>query len=1057
MRRFAAIFVAASVLVCRTSFSAGAESTAPPDGLRSNTPQVHAITGARLVVAPGKVIEKGTLVVRDGVIAAVGADVEAPADARRWDAAGKTVYAGLIDAYGELPESAATSAPSTAAYWNANIVPQFRADSVYRADAETNKKLRSQGVVVRLVAPASGIIKGTSALVTTGDDEPSRAITQAPVALHAKLTTRMSRERSGYPTSPMGALALVRQALYDAQWYRKAWEVYRARDRVARPERNEALEVLQSYVGDGLPMMIDAPDEQYFLRANQVASEFGVNLIVRGSGHEYRRLEAIHATGRAVIVPVDFPKAPDVRTAEAAATASLESLLHWDLAPENPGRLEKARVRFAFTSHGLKDKGTLLAQVRKAVHRALSVEGALAALTTTPAEMLGVSQRLGTLEVGYAANFVVTDGDLFAERTKVLETWVDGRRYEVVAAPVADVRGTWNVQLASVEGERQESIALVIKLEGEPAKLSGKVSKAEKETKLSSATLDDARLACAFKAGPLEWTDGVVQLSMTVAQGDEGSLTAIGEAITPDGRNWRLTATRTTVGTGDTPRADTQPPASDALAKPVAPESTADPMAPTGDAKKEEAKPEPPKTALFDVSFPLGAFGVTSTPEQPKALVFRGATVWTSGPAGLLEGASVLVESGKIAAVGTDLTVPEGAVVVECGGKHITPGLIDCHSHIATDGGVNESGQAITAEVRIGDFIDSTDVNIYRQIAGGLTTSNILHGSANPIGGQNQVIKLRWGQLPEEMKFAEAPPGIKFALGENVKQSNWGDRFTTRYPQTRMGVEQLVRDEFRAALDYRQARDHWQTYQAGLPPRVDLELEAVAEILEAKRLIHCHSYRQDEILALMRTCEEFGVRIGTFQHILEGYKVADVMARHGVGASSFSDWWAYKFEVYDAIPYNGALLHEAGVVVSFNSDDAELARRMNLEAAKAVKYGGVPPAEALKFVTLNPARQLGIDGRVGSLEPRKDADVIVWSGSPLSSYSHCEQTWIDGRKYFDRQQDLSRRQEEARMRQSLVQRILTTEADMESPGDEKPPERTLWPRVDLFCAHGDEE
>ena len=452
------------------------------------------------------------------------------------------------------------------------------------------------------------------------------------------------------------------------------------------------------------------------------------------------------------------------------------------------------------------------------------------------------------------------------------------------------------------------------------------------------------------------------------------------------------------------------------------------------------------------MNYPLGAWGLSAAPEQPKLVLFQHATIWTCGPQGILEDASVLVEAGQIQAVGKEITAPEGAVLVDLTGKHLTPGIIDCHSHIATDGGVNESGQAITAEVRIGDFIDCNDTNIYRQLAGGVTSSNILHGSANPIGGQNQVIKLRWGQLPEEMKFAEAPQGIKFALGENVKQANWGERYTSRYPQTRMGVEQIIRDEFLAAKEYRRRWDEWRRAPAGLPPRTDLELEAVAEILAGKRWVHCHSYRQDEILALMRTCAEFGVQIATLQHILEGYKVADVMAEYKIGGSSFSDWWAYKFEVWDAIPYNGAIMHNAGVVVSFNSDDAELARRLNLEAAKAVKYGGISPEEALKFVTLNPAKQLRIDRWVGSIEAEKHADLVIWSGSPLSNYSHCEASWIDGRKYFDRQTDLARRSEVEKMRAALVQRVIESGEDpagLDTPASD----REMWPREDLFCPH----
>jgi N-acetylglucosamine-6-phosphate deacetylase len=335
-----------------------------------------------------------------------------------------------------------------------------------------------------------------------------------------------------------------------------------------------------------------------------------------------------------------------------------------------------------------------------------------------------------------------------------------------------------------------------------------------------------------------------------------------------------------------------------------------------------------------------------------------------------------------------------------------------------------------------------------------VTSSNILHGSANPIGGQDQVLKFRWGSTdPEELKFENAPQGIKFALGENVKQSNWGESANGRYPQTRMGVEQIVRDEFNAARDYKAKWEQWNAKHEGIPPRKDLELDAISEILDGKRLIHCHSYRQDEILALLRTCEDFGVRIATLQHILEGYKIADAMAKHGAMASTFSDWWAYKFEVYDAIPYNGALMHDVGLVVSFNSDDAEMARRLNLEAGKAVKYGGVSPEEALKFVTINPARQLHIDNRVGSLEVGKDADLVVWSGSPLSTLGHVEQTWIDGRKYFDREEDAKMRKENRAMRQALVQRILASGESPAGPDENAETQRVLWPDEDEFCGH----
>jgi imidazolonepropionase-like amidohydrolase len=449
-----------------------------------------------------------------------------------------------------------------------------------------------------------------------------------------------------------------------------------------------------------------------------------------------------------------------------------------------------------------------------------------------------------------------------------------------------------------------------------------------------------------------------------------------------------------------------------------------------------EKKPEPFTALPLEINYPNVSYGRPKLPEQPEAIFVKGATIWTMGPQGKLENADIIIQKGKILQVGKNLTAPKGAKEIDAKGKHLTPGLIDAHSHTAASGSVNEGTQAITAEVRIGDIIDSDEIAIYRELAGGLTTANVLHGSANPIGGQNQVIKLRWGVSPEEMKFEGAMPGIKFALGENVKQSNWGDRFTTRYPQTRMGVEQIIRDEFRSALDYKKI---WDDYNAKknpkskiqnlksqnlIPPRRDLELETIVEILEGKRLVHCHSYRQDELLMILRVAESFGFKIATLQHVLDGYKVADQIAKHGAGASTFSDWWAYKFEVYDATPYNGALMNSVGVIVSFNSDSDEMARRMNTESAKAIKYGGLNEESALKFVTINPAKQLRIDNRVGSIEVGKDADFVIWSENPLSTYTICEETWIDGRKYFDRKEDKEMQEKIVKERAMIIQRIL---------------------------------
>ena len=412
-----------------------------------------------------------------------------------------------------------------------------------------------------------------------------------------------------------------------------------------------------------------------------------------------------------------------------------------------------------------------------------------------------------------------------------------------------------------------------------------------------------------------------------------------------------------------------------------------------------------------------------------ETVLVRHATVWTQGPAGKIEDADLLVTDGKIVKVGRGLSAGSGATVIDATGKHVTPGLIDCHSHTAIRGGVNEGSNNVTAEVRIDDVLEPRDVAIYRELAGGLTTANLLHGSANSIGGQNAVVKLHYRATRERMLFPGALPGIKFALGENPKRSNFRDSSRPqRYPNTRMGVMESIRASFTAARRY---REEWAAYdklstkekERREPPRRDLQLEAIAEILEGKRLVHSHCYRQDEILALLRTAEQFGVKIATLQHVLEGYKVADEIAAHGAGGSTFSDWWAYKLEAWDAIPYNGALMRDRGVVVSFNSDSDELARRLNLEAAKSVKYGNVPETAALDFVTINPAKQLRIDAKVGSLEPGKDADFVIWSGHPFSVYSIAEQTWIDGVREFDRTRDLAARIETEKARTEAIAKI----------------------------------
>ena len=997
----------------------------PPEGLRENTPQCFSLRGVKIFINPTRILENASIVVRDGVIESVGQDITIPADAQNLQLAGKTVYAGFIDAFSEVTLDQ-TTLDTSAAHWNNEITPQLSVTHDIPSDTDKNAQLRQQGITLQLVAPAAGIIKGRSALFFTGNEPHSSRVLKDEVAQHMRLTISRSHNRTAYPNSPMGAVALARQTMLDADWYRRAWAAAKADRSLPRPERNDALNALKNLSTSGQTVITDASNELFFLRADRFAREFSLNLIVRGSGKEYQRLEEIRTTRRPIIVPVDFPKPPNVATPEAATQVTLEALMHWDIAPENPRRLDEAGVRIAFTSYGLQNVNLFLKSIRKAVNRGLKPEAALRALTTTPAALFGVADKIGTVEADKIANFVVTDGNIFDPSTNIVETWVGGQRFELKKSSVVDFSGHWTVHF--------ENRTIDLSVTTETATMSGEFtlpnSDPENPTQIQLNRLHarDTRLSAVFDASLFEHS-GFAQLTAVATTNNDGDNELTGYLVWPDGQRTSLSAVRREAPTTVTSAADQVP-------------------------QKETVPTKGQTSASFDVNYPLGAFGVLETERTPQTILFQNATLWTCGKKEILKDASLLISAGRIMRIGHHLKAPGDALIIDCTGKHITPGLIDCHSHMATDGGINESAQAITAEVRIGDFIDCDDIAIYRQLAGGVTTANVLHGSANPIGGQNQVIKLRWGMLDEDLKFSRAPAGIKFALGENVKQSNWGDEYTTRYPQTRMGVEQIIRDEFHAAENYKQRWKTWQRIAKGIPPRRDLELEAITEILAGERWIHCHSYRQDEILALLRTLDDFNVTIGTFQHILEGYKVAEAMARHGAMGSAFSDWWAYKFEVFDAIPYAGALMHQAGIVVSFNSDDRELARHLNQEAAKATKYGGVPPQAALKFVTLNPAKQLRIDSYVGSLEPGKDADIAIWSGPPMSNFSRCEQTWIEGRKFFDMEGDLKHRKLAAEMRAKLIQKIWASGEVMLTPSELSANQEDLWPREDTFCSHG---
>lgn len=1046
-----------------------AQPTMPANGPRRVDPAWHALVHATLIPEPGQLVKDATIVLRDGQIVSVEAGAAPPAGARIWDCTGLNVYSGLVEAYWPV-EVARPDPAAPGTHWNKNVLAQRWALLSKSFDADQKKKLRENGFAVAAIAPRGGVLRGVGSVVSlgepggpTGSSDPMAGVI-VPRAFHT-LSLNTDPESGDYPNSKMGAIALIRQMLADAPWRARAVEANR-RDPVKfeRPEPSDALDALN----EPLPLLFDVDNELDDVRASKIATEFGRPAVLVTGGTEYKRLNDALSAGRPIVTPLLYPDKPRAGTEAERDSVSLRELMAWEAAPSNAARLAKASKDVAITSSKLPKEQQFFANLRTALLAGLTEDQALAMLTTNPARILGLDKRLGRVAPGMAANLVVVKRSLFDGEREIRDVWVDGVRYEVNRSPKVDLEGEWAATFTvpagasapdsparTVEGtmklrtkgrlvfERpvtdddkarekaeKEKAAAERKARGEkPAEAKDAAPEAKPEPKKDDAnakpetrtfdgrnyTLNDYRPSFVLDGKALG-LDG----PMAVSGVAEGS-TLSGTVTLPGGKTAMWTATRKdpaqVVAKDEDKREDPDDP--------------------------DRARMRRERESVLRVSGVPETFGAPFGPfalkEPPKAadMWITGATIWTSGPAGVIADGVLHVEGGKVKAVYDakrmpKIAIPANAVKIDARGKHITPGLIDCHSHTAISGGVNEGGQAVTAEVRIGDVVDPDAINIYRELAGGLTTMNQLHGSANAIGGQNNVSKLRWGAPgAEAMKLEGAVGGIKFALGENPRAVNWnapGSR--DRYPQTRMGVETLIRDRFTAAREYASKWKAWNAFpkaeqDASVPPRRDLELEPLAEVLAGTRLVHCHSYRQDEILMLCRVAADFGFTIGTFQHVLEGYKVAEAIKQHALGGSSFSDWWAYKFEVYDAIPYNGAIMWEQGVTVSFNSDSDELARRMAPEAAKAVKYGGVPPEEALKFVTLNPAKQLKIDSRVGSLEAGKDADFVIWSGSPLSSISRCEATYIDGAEYFSLTRDAALRAEAAATRQRIMQKLLT--------------------------------
>ena len=946
------------------------------DGVKEKNTNYTAFTNATIYVTPTQKIENGTLLIRDGKVVASGKSVNIPANSVIINLEGKFIYPSFIDAYTgfgvEKPKRAEGRGRSPqydpsreGYYWNDHIMPEQQAISKFKYDKKKAEDFRKAGFGVLNTHVMDGIARGTGVLVALNDEDDAATRILDDASAQFFSFDKSVASRQSYPSSLMGSLALLRQLHWDLQWYEKGNSA----------TRDRSLEALLA--NKNLPAIIEAGDKGNNLRADKISDQFNLNYIIVGGGDEFELIDEIKATNAQYIIPINFPDAYDVSDPFAAKYISLEDMRNWNQAPGNPKALSDKGVNFALTTFELKSPSAFKGKLMKAFEYGYGSTRALEALTTVPAAMLGKSDEIGTLEKGKYANFLITSGPVFDKETTLYENWVQGRKHVINSMNQKDIRGTYTLNGGGNSYE--------LTLSGEVSKPGIEVKQGEEKFP-AKLEYKDNWLTFSFKdeeKGESYRTNAVIP--------SEGTSFS-GKIVLPNGVETLFTASRT----GD-----------------------ADPSEKKNDEKEKQA-PE-----VVAVTYPNVGYGFASKPKSQNML-FKNATVWTSEDAGVLENTDVLVRNGKIVQVGKNLSA-SGVVVIDATGKHLTAGVIDEHSHIAALS-INEAGQNSSAEVSIEDVVDPEDIDIYRNLAGGVTSIQILHGSANPIGGRSAIIKLKWGENADKLIYDNSPKFIKFALGENVKQSNWESY--SRFPQTRMGVEQLYVNYFNRAKEYEQKK------KSGQPYRYDEEMEVLVEILNGERFISCHSYVQSEINMLMKVAEKFNFRVNTFTHILEGYKVADKMAEHGVGGSTFSDWWAYKYEVNDAIPYNAAIMASQGVTVAINSDDGEMSRRLNQEAAKGVKYGGMSEEEAWKMVTINPAKLLHIDDRTGSIKEGKDADLVLWSDHPLSVYAKAEKTIVDGTVYFDIEQDKAKRQAIKAERTKLINMMLS---EKNGGGKTRPP------------------
>ena len=904
-------------------------------------PAAYAIKGARIVTDPATTIDSGTLVIRKGVIEAVGPldQVKIPYDAEVIDGKGLTLYPGFLDLYTTLgvpagvirsktgpgrPVNYSDFALASTPPDNRNgLTPEFEVAEVYELSDSTAEERRGLGFLDIIAAPGGSIAGGQSALVSLGSLPRRESILRAPLALHLNVKPPSEptppvpsddapgprRRRGGaggsrYPTSLMGTVSHLRQAMLDAE-YERALRAYHEAKGGERPASDPTLEAFAAARSKALPVWWEANSEDEIHRALDLAEEFGTTCVIVGGREAAKVTERLKKSDIAVVLKLDYPEEPKVPTEaeylkkepierEEPLAVSKEKLAKWKESVATAAALNKAGIRFGFATDGISKINTFPSILRKVISEGLPKDAALDALTRRAAEIAGIDKRLGTLAPGKLGHVVAWTGGFSDEKAKARYVFVDGQKFDLEKSPAA---------AAKKKGRRDES---------------------EAEAKKGDS-------------GPKKDKDKEV----------------------------------------------TEPKPKDAAEKP-------------DDKTPKKAEPTKPKAPFVDIETEFASARKPTLKTGGNALIKNVAILTVDRKRPSIPNGAILIKDGKIAAIGETLDAPEGVKVIDGAGLVAMPGIIDTHSHMAIQGGVNEMSLSLVPEVRVHDVVTGDDPALYRSLAGGNTTARLLHGSANTVGGQDAVIKIKPGLPGRDLLIKGNPQGVKFALGENVT------RVTGRFPNTRMGVEAAIERAFLEARAYADRRDAQAKAKDAPPFRRDLRLEALAGVLDGSIQIHSHCYRADEILMLLNVAERHGVKVRSLQHVLEGYKVASEIAAHGASASTFSDWWAYKIEAQDAIPHNAALMTEAGVSVCIKSDSEELARHLNLEAAKMMKYGGASEFDALAMITLNPAKELGIEGRVGTLEVGKDADIALFNGHPFNAYSRCEMALIDGEVWFQR-------------------------------------------------------